>query len=40
MLTLVLILSALNVLLQLVAVYQRHAQLRVHRGNGDRGGAA
>jgi len=36
----ILALSVLNVLLQLVAVYQRHEQLRAHLENGDRRGAA
>jgi hypothetical protein len=39
MITAILILSIANVLLQLVAVYQWHAQLRAHRENGERGGA-
>jgi hypothetical protein len=38
--TAILILSIANVLLQLIAVWQRHAQLQAHRGNGDREGAA
>ena len=40
MITAILILSVLNVALQLVAVYQRHAQLQVHRENGEKGGEA
>jgi hypothetical protein len=38
--TAILVLSIVNVLLQLVAVYQRHQQLQAHRENGDTGGAA
>jgi hypothetical protein len=30
----ILVLSIANVLLQLVAVYQRHTQLKAHRENG------
>jgi hypothetical protein len=37
MITAILILSVLNVALQLVAVYQRHAQLKAHRENGNGG---
>lgn len=40
MITAILLLSIANVLLQLVAVYQRHMQLRAHLENGERGGAA
>jgi hypothetical protein len=36
----ILALSVLNVLLQLVAVYQRHQQLRAHLENGDRQGVS
>jgi hypothetical protein len=38
--TAILLLSIANVLLQLVAVYQRHRQLRAALENGERGGAA
>jgi hypothetical protein len=38
--TAILMLSIANVLLQLVAVYQRHKQLRAHLKSGERGGAA
>jgi len=40
MIEIILILSIANVLLQLVAVYQRHAQLRAHLENGKRSEAA
>jgi hypothetical protein len=40
LITAILILSVLNVALQLVACWQRHQQLQAHRGNGDREGAA
>jgi hypothetical protein len=36
----ILLLSVVNVLLQLIAVYQRHQQLQAHRENGNGGGAA
>jgi hypothetical protein len=38
--TAILILSIANVVLQLVAVWQRHAQLKAHRENGEREAAA
>jgi hypothetical protein len=38
--TAILLLSIANVALQLVACWQRHAQLQAQRGNGDREGAA
>jgi hypothetical protein len=38
--TAILVLSVANVHLQLVAVYQRHAQLKAHLENGERGGTA
>jgi hypothetical protein len=40
MITAILILSMANVLLQLVAVYQRHEQLRAHLENGGKQGNA
>lgn len=41
MITVILILSIANVVLQLIAVYQRHAQLRAHLDDdGSKGGAA
>lgn len=32
----ILLLSIANVLLQLIAVYQRHAQIQIHKQNGER----
>jgi hypothetical protein len=40
MITAILILSILNVLLQLVACWQRHRQLQAHIENGEKQGAA
>ncbi len=40
MITAILILSIANVALQLIAVWQRHAQLKAHLENGEREGIA